>query len=100
VHAVAGIGHPARFFDALRAAGIEVIEHAFDDHHAFTPRDFAFTPQAPILMTEKDGVKCAAFGLRDAWQVPVQPEFEPAAWSKLLAQIDAQVRTAEAARSS
>ncbi len=60
-HAVAGIGNPQRFFNTLRAAGVEVIEHPFADHHRFSEADFAFDDGLPILMTEKDAVKCHAF---------------------------------------
>jgi tetraacyldisaccharide 4'-kinase len=67
VHAVAGIGNPARYFDQLRAAGLTVREHAFPDHHAYRPADFAFRDGAPILMTEKDAVKCERFEIDDAW---------------------------------
>jgi tetraacyldisaccharide 4'-kinase len=72
VHAVAGIGHPARFFAALRNAGLDLIEHPFPDHHAFSADELAFSPALPILMTEKDAVKCGALGLRGAWAVPAQ----------------------------
>jgi tetraacyldisaccharide 4'-kinase len=58
VHAVAGIGHPARFFDQLRGLGMEVIEHPFPDHHAYRPEDYDFEGEEPVLMTEKDAVKC------------------------------------------
>lgn len=71
VHAVAGIGHPKRFFDALRQRGMEVIEHDFPDHHQFSREDFNFPGDHPILMTEKDAVKCANMGLKNAWYVPV-----------------------------
>lgn len=74
VHAVAGIGHPARFFDSLRAQGVEVVQHAFPDHHAYVPADLAFGDGLPVLMTEKDAVKCAAFALPQAWAVPVRAE--------------------------
>ncbi len=60
-HAVAGIGNPPRFFAHLRQLGVDVIEHAFPDHHRFSARDLAFDDDLPILMTEKDAVKCAAF---------------------------------------
>jgi tetraacyldisaccharide 4'-kinase len=67
-HAVAGIGNPQRFFDHLRRLGVEVIEHAFPDHHHFTPVDVGFPDALPILMTEKDAVKCASFaGARMAY---------------------------------
>lgn len=71
VHAVAGIGHPARFFRALRDAGLTVLEHAFPDHHTFTDADFAAMRDAPVLMTGKDAVKCRRLDLPDAWEVPV-----------------------------
>lgn len=72
VHAIAGIGHPQRFFAALRAAGVDVVPHPFPDHHGFTAAELAFAPPLPLLMTEKDALKCAGLGLRDAWVVPVR----------------------------
>lgn len=74
VHAVAGIGNPARFFDSLRACRIEVIEHAFPDHHLFTPADLDFGDTLPVLMTEKDAVKCRDFARPQWWQVAVRAE--------------------------
>ncbi|MES2490588.1 MAG: tetraacyldisaccharide 4'-kinase [Pseudomonadota bacterium] len=71
VHAVAGIGNPERFFGQLRWQGINVIPHAFPDHHAFTASDFNFIDTHPVLMTEKDAVKCLAFA-QPHWRfVPV-----------------------------
>jgi len=61
VHAVAGIGHPQRFFALLRGLGARPIEHPFADHHAYRPRDLAFGDDLRIVMTEKDAVKCAPF---------------------------------------
>ena len=59
VHAVAGIGNPDRFYDTLRQAGLEVIEHSFADHHLFQASDITFDDELPVIMTEKDAVKCA-----------------------------------------
>jgi tetraacyldisaccharide 4'-kinase len=73
-HAAAGIGHPARFFDALRAFGIDVIGHPFPDHHRYTASDLAFGDGLPLLMTEKDGVKCRGFARAGWWSVPVTAE--------------------------
>lgn len=78
VHAIAGIGNPARFFHALRDAGLDVLEHAFPDHHAYQAGELEFSPPAPRLMTEKDAVKCTGFGLRDAWAVPAVAELPDA----------------------
>ncbi|HET7610752.1 MAG TPA: tetraacyldisaccharide 4'-kinase [Rhodanobacteraceae bacterium] len=71
VHAVAGIGHPGRFFQSLREAGVEPIEHPFPDHHRYAPADLAFGDELPVLMTDKDAVKCRAFARQDWWRVPV-----------------------------
>jgi tetraacyldisaccharide 4'-kinase len=72
VNAVAGIANPGRFFDLLRHARITVRENIFPDHHAFTPGDFsAMDPDLPILMTEKDAVKCRTLGLSNAWYLSV-----------------------------
>ncbi|HEX4619807.1 MAG TPA: tetraacyldisaccharide 4'-kinase [Steroidobacteraceae bacterium] len=75
VHAVAGIGNPQRFFRALSTHGIEVIAHAFPDHHPLTEHELAFADELPVLMTEKDAVKCAPFASARLWYVPVSAAF-------------------------
>ncbi|GAB2516879.1 tetraacyldisaccharide 4'-kinase [Lysobacter humi (ex Lee et al. 2017)] len=84
VHAVAGIGDPARFFHMLKARGIAVVPHAFADHHDFRPTDLEFASPLPVLMTEKDAVKCAGFAPEDAYAVPVSSELPEAFWTALL----------------
>jgi tetraacyldisaccharide 4'-kinase len=88
VNAVAGIGNPGRFFDLLRHARIKVKEHAFPDHHDFSPDDFAgMNPDLPILMTEKDAVKCKNLNLKNAWFLSVDAVL-PSDWeAELLAQV-------------
>ncbi len=76
VHAVAGIGRPERFFDSLRGLGIEVIEHPFPDHHLFTEKDLDFSDRLPVLMTEKDAVKCAPFAGDGLWYLAVNAKME------------------------
>jgi tetraacyldisaccharide 4'-kinase len=97
VHAVAGIGNPARFFAALRAHGIGVLEHAFRDHHPFTAAELQFGDDLPVLMTEKDAVKCAAFADPRLWYVPVAAQFAPAEARELLTRVLAKVRAAVSA---
>lgn len=75
VHAVAAIGNPQRFFDMLREAGLRIYEHPMPDHHAFKSGDLNFGDSLPVLMTEKDAVKCAAFADERCWYVPVTAEF-------------------------
>jgi tetraacyldisaccharide 4'-kinase len=72
VHAVAGIGDPERFFAALRALGLVVEPHPFPDHHAYSAGDFAFAVGVPLLMTEKDAVKCSEFAAAHWYVVPVE----------------------------
>lgn len=76
VHALAGIGNPERFFAQLRGAGLQVIEHHFPDHHAFTAADLRMNDALPLLMTEKDAVKCASFAATNHWYVPVEACFD------------------------
>jgi tetraacyldisaccharide 4'-kinase len=60
VHAVAGIGNPQAFFDALTALGVNVDPHPLPDHARLSVGHLAFPDGAPVLMTEKDAVKCPA----------------------------------------
>jgi tetraacyldisaccharide 4'-kinase len=71
VHAIAGIGRPERFFQQLRDAGLEVVPHAFADHHRFRPEDLDFAPGEVKIMTAKDAVKCRSFASADVWELPV-----------------------------
>jgi tetraacyldisaccharide 4'-kinase len=87
VHAVAGIGNPARFFRELRERGMEVIEHAFPDHHPFAPHELAFPDELPILMTEKDAVRCAGQASPRMWYVPVTAELSEADAHTLLERV-------------
>jgi tetraacyldisaccharide 4'-kinase len=75
VHAVAAIGNPRRFFDMLRNAGLTLYEHPMPDHHAFKAGDLNFGDNLPVIMTEKDAVKCVAFADERCWYVPVTAEF-------------------------
>lgn len=74
VHAVAGIGSPARFFTLLREGGLELVEHPFPDHHAYRAADLDFGDMRPVLMTEKDAVKCRAFARPHFYHVPVDAQ--------------------------
>ena len=84
MHAVAGIGHPPRFFAMLRAWGLGVVPHAFADHHAYQAEDFSFGSELPVLMTEKDAVKCVAFANAWFYSVPVAAKLPEAFWIALL----------------
>jgi tetraacyldisaccharide 4'-kinase len=87
VHAVAGIGNPARFFRMLRGIGLDIVEHAFADHHPLLAADLKFEDDLPVLMTEKDAVKCDGFADARLWYVPVTAEFNAEDAAQLLAHV-------------
>jgi tetraacyldisaccharide 4'-kinase len=78
LHAVAGIGEPQRFFDHLRALGLQFESHAFPDHHAYTRAELDFG-EGVILSTEKDAVKLRAVLAPEieAWVLPVSAVLSP-----------------------
>jgi tetraacyldisaccharide 4'-kinase len=78
LHAVAGIGHPQRFFQYLQQLGLQFTSHAFPDHHSYSAADIAFENADAILMTEKDAVKCAAFANEKHWVLRVDAQVSPA----------------------
>jgi tetraacyldisaccharide 4'-kinase len=67
VHAVTAIADPESFFAALRRLGMEVVEHAFADHHHFRAEEVVFGDDLPVVMTEKDAVKCREFAGDNYW---------------------------------
>ena len=77
VNAIAGIGDPQRFFDTLIKFGFNIIkQQGFIDHKDFTALDFnQFKTDLPLLMTEKDAVKCQAFAQENWWYLPVNAQF-------------------------
>jgi len=92
VHALAGIGHPKRFFESVQALGIDATEHAFPDHHAYAAADLAFPRATAILMTEKDAVKCRSFADDRCWYLPVHAAIDPA----FVARVEEEIRGSEA----
>jgi tetraacyldisaccharide 4'-kinase len=95
VHAVAGIGNPERFFNMLRARGIEVVGHPLPDHAPLQAADICFADARPVLMTEKDAVKCRRIAGPQHWYVPVSASFDSSESNALLAVVtEAIVRRA------
>ena len=83
IHAVAGIGDPSRFFRQLRDNELDVIEHAFADHHDYQQDDFSGWSEDCIIMTEKDAVKCRTLALPDAWVMTVTADLSGTLESRL-----------------
>lgn len=75
--AIAGIGHPPRFFNSLREKGIQLISiKAFSDHSDYSAKELQdLTPfNETLIMTEKDAVKCQHFAQDNWWYLPVSAE--------------------------
>ena len=78
LHALAGIGHPERFFATLAGLGLDCETHPFPDHHRYAQPDLAFAEGGILLMTEKDAVKCRDLQAGEAWVLPVEADLSPA----------------------
>lgn len=87
VHAVAGIGNPERFFSLLRKQGLQIIKHVFPDHHLYCAADFHFNDSLPIVMTEKDAVKCKHFADERFWYLPVEVKIDKVFQVALMAKL-------------
>jgi tetraacyldisaccharide 4'-kinase len=97
VHALAGIGNPRRFFDHLRDRGMEVVENPLPDHHPFEAADLTFGDDLPVLMTEKDAVKCRSLAEPRLWYVPVTAHFSEQHGRELMDAVMASLAQAAAA---
>lgn len=84
VHAVAGTGRPEGFFAMLAGLGLEVEPHPFPDHHRYQSADFAAMRDAPIVMTEKDAVKCVDTAPNEAWYARASAELDAGFDNKLI----------------
>lgn len=85
--AIAGIGYPPRFFTMLEKLGIQLAKtQGFVDHQAFEAQQLEALAdrQTPLLMTEKDAVKCRKFAQENWWFVPVSANFSPESTACLL----------------
>ena len=87
VHALAGIGDPPRFFAMLEQAGLRPIRHPLPDHARLTVASVAFGDSLPVLMTEKDAVKCQSFPAERLSYVEVSARFGARDAASLLARV-------------
>jgi tetraacyldisaccharide 4'-kinase len=90
VVAMAGIGHPPRFFATLESNGVQPVKTvALADHQALSATDVQAlaTDRQTLLMTEKDAVKCRAFARDNWWYLPVDAVFDDARAPQLIQQL-------------
>lgn len=92
VHALAGIGNPQQFFDALKAAGLQVDGRALADHARLVPGDMHFPDERPVFMTEKDAVKCRSMTLSRHWYVEAAADFSAADRALILERVERAIK--------
>lgn len=103
VNAIAGIGDPQRFFNTLKQCGFTLATtKGFIDHQVFSAEDLVlFDDKVPLLMTEKDAVKCTDFAKDNYWYLPIDATFvaengglsdEPSSIARLTSEIITLVR--------
>lgn len=80
IHAVAGIGNPQRFFNTLDGLSLTYKPHIFADHHKFSAADFQFVNNDPVVMTEKDAVKCQSFAKPQWYSLIVNAQLDAEFW--------------------
>jgi len=89
VNACAAIGYPQRFFDSLKFQHYRIkTQVPFADHHAYKSDDFSqFGTNIPLLMTEKDAVKCLHFAKPNWWYLPINAQLPDTFKAQLLQKI-------------
>ncbi|WP_022962393.1 tetraacyldisaccharide 4'-kinase [Halopseudomonas pelagia] len=89
VEAIAGIGNPQRFFSTLEGLSLQPHGHAFPDHAQYTVDSFAACdPAKPLIMTEKDAIKCAGFARDNWWYLSIDASLGDAFVSALQQRLD------------
>lgn len=85
--ALAGIGHPSRFFHMLENAGV-TLEKCIPlaDHQTLSPQALSqlLQPGQHLLMTEKDAVKYRTFASANWWYLPVSAQLPKTAGEQLV----------------
>jgi len=75
IHAIAGLGNPARFFSLLKKNGLTFQTHIFPDHYNFKEQDINFSEDdSAVIMTEKDAVKCTMIAKENHWYIPIRAQ--------------------------
>ncbi|NDJ58266.1 tetraacyldisaccharide 4'-kinase [Enterobacteriaceae bacterium 4M9] len=95
VVAMAGIGHPPRFFATLDECGLTPEKTvALADHQALSEAQVVgyYQPGQTLLMTEKDAVKCRSFARENWWYLPVEADMHGPQAENLLTEIIALTR--------
>ncbi len=91
--AMAGIGNPQRFFNTLIQSGYDCFQtHEFADHQAYHQDALSqLAIDKPLIMTEKDAIKCKQFAQSNWWYLPVDARLTKKFDDQLLKKLSATI---------
>ena len=89
LHALAGLGHPQRFFRHLQKLGLSAVAHPFPDHYLYQPEDLRWPEAEAVLMTEKDAVKCEKLADEKCWALKIEAQVPPKLGERVLNKLKA-----------
>ena len=90
VQAVSALGNPERFYTLLQKLPYPLQKFSFPDHYLFTAEDFSQHPldeHQPVVMTEKDAVKCRGFARNNYWYLSTELSLPPAFLDEFTARV-------------
>ncbi len=70
-NAICGIGNPEKFSRTLQQQNLRFDLTVYPDHHKFNESDFESFSDSPLIMTEKDAIKCRAFAKSNWWYLTI-----------------------------
>lgn len=92
IHVVTGIANPVAFYNQLHRLGFSLETHPYPDHYQYTVSDLQNLNDKPIVMTEKDWIKCRAFDMDNLWVVPLRPTLDADSEKRLFTLIDQKIK--------
>ena len=91
INAIAGISNPKPFFESLRSLGLRLHVQVFPDHHPYNASELIPDNELPVVLTEKDAVKCRALkglDLKRYWSLEVEAKLTPTFQTNFLKHVE------------
>ena len=91
IQAITAIANPNRFFETLETLPYPIEKIYYPDHYEFASHDFTsgkIDKHQPVVMTEKDAVKCGAFANNNFWMLTTTTKLEDSFFNALISKID------------
>jgi len=91
IQAITAIANPNRFFESLESLPYPIEKIYYPDQYEFSAHDFnpaKIDEHQPVVMTEKDAVKCGAFASNNFWMLTTITKLEESFFNALISKID------------